>query len=120
MLALASTIKRNEVLKMFEIMKKVLDYMSTVYADEIHVTKSNHEFENPFGVIDVTTKINVYVYDRQIFEIFKDKISNAITSTIDFNIISEFAIEVIPNAIILNYPNPENDQEECVFELHYI
>lgn len=105
---------------MFETMKKVIAYMSTVYADEIHVAKSNHEFENPFGVIEVTSKIIVYVSDRQVYEIFKDKISSTITSTIDFSIFSEFAVEVTPNQIILNYPNPENDQEEHVFELHYI
>lgn len=105
---------------MFETMKKVIAYMTAIYSDEIHVTKSNHEFENPFGVIDVTVKINVYVYDRQIFEVFKEKIINAIVNTIDYSTSTEFAIETTPNTIILNYPNPENDQEEHVFELHYI
>lgn len=105
---------------MFETMKKVIAYMVTIYSDEIHVTKSTHEFENPFGAIDVTEKTNVYVYDRQIFEVFKEKIINAIVNTIDYSTSAEFAIETTPNAIILNYPNPENDQEEHVFELHYI
>lgn len=113
-------IKRNGVLKMFETMKKVLAYMSTIYSDEIHVIKSTHEFENAFGEIETTLQTNVYIYDRQIYEIFKEKIINAIVNTIDYSISTEFAIETTPNTIILNYPNPENEQEEHVFELHYI
>ena len=105
---------------MFEAMKKILDYMSTVYSDEVHVTKSNHEYENPFGVIDITVKTNVYTYDRQIFEMFKEKIINAIVNTIDYSISTEFAIETTPNRIILNYPDSEDEQKENVFEIHYI
>lgn len=104
---------------MFEIMKKVLDYMSTIYSDEVHVIKSDHTFENAFGEIETTLQTDVYIYDRQIFEIFKEKIINAIVSTIDYSISTEFAIETTPNRIELSYPNTEDTQENT-FTVHYI
>jgi len=103
---------------MFEIMEKVIKYMSTMYSDEIQFTTSLHGFEDLFGV-HKTYKTCAYVFDKEIFEIFKSKISTAIASTIDFNITSEFAIEITPNRIVLNYPD-KNDEDEIVFELHYI
>lgn len=104
---------------MFETMKKVLDYMSTIYNDEIHVIKSDHTFENPFGEIEITLQTDVYIYDRQIYEIFKEKIINAIVNTIDYSISTEFAIETAPNRIELSYPNAEDTQENT-FTVHYI
>lgn len=103
---------------MFEIMNKVIKYMNTMYSDEIQFTTSLHGYEDLFGV-HKTYKTCAYVFNEEIFEIFKSKISTAITSTIDFSINSEFAIEVTPNRIILNYPDL-NDEDETVFELHYI
>lgn len=104
---------------MFETMKKVLDYMSTVYADETHVIKSTHEFENAFGEIETTLQTNIYIYDRQIYEIFKEKIISAMVNTIDYSKSVEFAIEVTPNRIELSYPNTEDTQENT-FSVHYI
>lgn len=104
---------------MFEIIKKVLDYMSTIYSDEIHVIKSDHTFKNAFGEIETTLQTDIYIYDRQIFEIFKEKIINAIVNTIDYSKSVEFAIETTPNRIELNYPNTEDTQENT-FTVHYI
>lgn len=99
-------------------MKKVIKYMSTIYGDEIQFTTSLHGYEDLSGE-HKTYKTCAYVFDKEIFEIFKSKISTAIASTIDFNITSEFAIEVASNKIILNYPDT-NNEDEVVFELHYI
>jgi hypothetical protein len=104
---------------MFETMKKVLDYMSTVYSDEIHIVKSTHEFENAFGETETTLRTNVYIYERQIYELFKEKIINAIANTIDYSKSVEFAIEVTPNRIELSYPNTEDTQENT-FTIHCI
>lgn len=104
---------------MFEVMKKVLDYMSTIYCDEVHVIKSDHTFENGFGEIETTVQTDIYIYDRQIYEIFKDKIINAIANTIDYSKSIEFAIETTPNRIELSYPNTEDTQENT-FTIHYI
>lgn len=99
-------------------MNKVIKYMNTMYGDEIQFITSLHEYEDFCGV-HKTYKTCAYVFDKEIFEIFKSKISTAIASTIDFNITSEFAIEIAPNKIILNYPDI-NDEDEIVFELHFI
>lgn len=104
-------------------MKKLLNdlitVMSIIYADEIHVITSDSKIYNDFtNEYEYTYKTHIYIYNKEIYDIFKDKVLTLLFNIVDYSKSCEFAIENTPNRFIINYPDEGENEND--FELHYI
>lgn len=104
---------------MFEIMEDLIDFLAEVWKEEVHYIEDLHDFYVDDTTKSYTINKHIYVYDREIYELCRNKIVRRLSLKLRHNMCIDFAIEQEENALRLNYSN-NNQTHEVNFQLMYI